>query len=71
MNFVRLTAVCHVIREMRKIVPKDYVTCFRNTQMESLQYLVFNLVFKILQSIQNCKNMDEVHEKRPFIYLSS
>lgn len=36
-------------------------------QRESLQYLVFNLVFKILQSIENRKNMDEVHEKKQFI----
>lgn len=36
-------------------------------QRESLQYLVFNLVFKVLQSIENRKNMDEVHEKKQFI----
>lgn len=67
MNFVVLMAVCHMIWEIRQMIPKGYVTCFRNTQMESIQYLVFNLLFKILQSIENRKNTDEVCEKRPFI----
>lgn len=60
--------MCHVIRDMRKIVPEGYVACFRNRQMESLQSLTF--FFNILQCIENCKNLDEVCEKRQFAYLS-